>query len=203
MKHQIIEGRHLTVGIDEVVGLKDEMRSVFKKITNELNGRIYWGTLVHESEYKRRDGFIPHSHNNGGLEISEVIPKCEEHEFDFLEFGDYDCKGNSCPKDECNCNNDGELDSHLRIWFKFEGIDQETQALKFYLYMGGGNNDAPYYRSKYEPTIFEAEFEAKSVKGLSRAASSHVKSLIKVLSGDETKEEMLSRTTKLGKVLYG
>jgi hypothetical protein len=47
----------------------------------------------------------------------------------------------------------------------------------------GGNNDAPYYRLKYLPDIFEAEFTASSVAGIKRAASKHVQKILKLIEG--------------------
>ena len=177
---EILPNNSYKIGVDEIEGLKAEMNKVFEPIVALLNDKIYWrnGDIVTEAEYKWRDGFIPHSDNCGGIQIRQVIPRCEEQEFSFLEFGETDCAGNECDPDCCSCDDDGQLDSFLRVWFKFEGI-QEDGSLKFYLYMGGGNQDAPYFRT--EPTIFEAEFSCKSVAGLKRASSNYIKLLLKEL----------------------
>lgn len=173
------------VGVNEIQGLKNEMMKLMKPIQKQLKESIYWsGVDLEESEYKSRDGFIPHSGNCGGIEISEIIPECEKYDFGFLEFGEWDGTHWDCKdRDACDCSylNDGELDAKLRIWFKFEGYDSETGELKFWLYMGGGNGDAPYFRTKYENDIFEASFSCKSVKGLNRAASKHIKKLVKMI----------------------
>lgn len=170
------------IGIDEIVGLKQAMKQVMAPIRQALKDKIYWNDCsLEESEYKSRDGFIPHSHNCGGIELMVIVPKCEEYAFKFLEFGE--CDDDECNHDErCIYEDEGHLDAKLRIWLKFEGIDEETQSLQFYLYMGGGNDDAPYFRARCEADIFEAEFTCKSVAGLKRAASKHVKALLKIVS---------------------
>lgn len=178
------------IGMDEIVGLKIAMTNIIKPIQDLINNKIYWGPFKFEpSEYKSRSGFIPYSHNCGGLDLTIIIPKCEEYSWDFLEFGEWDgehyCDGTDKENCECPVDQDGEYDSKLRIWFKFEGYDRETGDLTFYLYLGGGNGDAPYYRTKYETDIFEASFTCKSVSGLKRAASGHIKELIKILGGSK------------------
>lgn len=183
------------IGVDEIVGLKQAMMEVMAPIQASIKDRIYWSDVdLGEAEYKSRDGFIAHSHNCGGIMIREVIPKCEEYDFGFLEFGECDMCGTAeCVNDkgepiqcgykgmECASESDGYLDAQLRIWLKFEGYDEETGELSFYLYCGGGNGDAPYFRTKYESDLFEASFTCKSVAGLKRAASKHVKALLAVI----------------------
>jgi hypothetical protein len=176
------------IGIDEIVGLSSAMREVFKPIQSALKEKMYWSDVeVLPTEYKSRDGFIPYSHNCGGIEISEIIPECESYDFQFLEFGEWDgthyCDGKDTENCDCPFSQDGEYDALLRILFKFEGIDEETKKLKFYLNVCGGNNDAPYYRLKYLPDIFEAEFTASSVAGIKRAASKHVQKILKLIEG--------------------
>ena len=177
------------IGINEVLGLKAEMIRLMKPIQEQVKSLVYWDECeLQESEYKARDGFLPYSHNCGGLELSLIVPKCEEYDFDFLDFGKCDeCKpgdNNQCGynSQECAEESEGYLNARLRIWFKFEGIS-DSNKLQFYLYAGGGNGDAPYFRTKYETTIFEAAFECASVAGLQRAASKHIKQLIKKIGG--------------------
>jgi len=194
MKQQIKieQGSSYKVGMDEIPGLEAAMREAFKPVVEHLQDLAYWNreTDAEKSEYKRRDGFIPHSHNCGGLEWSTVVPSCVKYEFDFLEFGECDeCgKADEYPEGdhqcgykgfECAYESEGHLDAKLRVWFKFEGLEDGT--LKFYLYAGGGNGDAPYFRTKYETDLFEASFEAKSLAGIQRTASKHIKALLKVL----------------------
>jgi hypothetical protein len=172
------------IGVDEIVGLKKAMAEVMLPVIQTIKDKAYWNDdVLSWAEYKRRDGFIPHPHNLGGLEIRLVVPDCEQYEFSFLEFGEWDGEHVSDCTDhetcECMYANDGEYDASLRVWLKLESIDDGT--LKFWLYMGGGNGDAPYFRSKYETDIFEASFECKSVAGLKRAANKHVKALLEVI----------------------
>ncbi len=174
------------LGLDEVEGLETAMRRAFEPIKKILANKIYWRDTfdVDTVAYKSCDGFIPHSHNCGGLQIHEIIPECERYEFDFLDFGEWngehslDCKNHN----ECDCSLpvDGEFDAALRIWFKFEGLDDDDK-LNFYLVVSGGNNDAPYFRTKYENTYFKAEFSCSSVNGLQRAASKHIKAIVDLI----------------------
>lgn len=175
------------IGINEVQGLKAAMKSVIEPVRAAIKENIYWSDVeLIESEYISRDGFIPHSHNCGGFEITEVIPECEQYEFGYLEFGSWDgehyCDGSDKDNCECSSDSDGHYDAKLRVWFKFEGIDEDSHELKFYLYLGGGNGDAPYFRTQYEATVFETEFTCKSIKGLSRASSKHIKKLLKIIN---------------------
>lgn len=182
------------IGMEEIVGLEMAMRDAFKPIETLIRDLAYWESenkhLVDTAEYKRRDGFIPHGDNFGGLQIRMIVPKCEQGCFDILEFGECNQCGDATeyPKGdhqcgyegiECSLQSDGYLDAGLRIWFKFEGIEDGT--LKFYLYAGGGGGDAPYFRTKAEADLFEASFECKSVAGVKRAATKHIKALLKVL----------------------
>lgn len=191
------EARHsYKIGLDEVVGLETAMREALKPLSDLIQDKAYWTDskhLVETAEYKSRDGFIPHSHNCGGLMISLVVPKCESYSWGFLEFGECDgCDetGTECTGDdekfpdhggECGSDSEGHLDAALRIFFKFEGLTDGV--LSFYLNISGGNGDAPYFRSKHLADIFEAEFECKSVEGIKRAAARHIKAAIKAVQG--------------------
>lgn len=174
------------VGVDEIEGLKQAMQEVVAPIASTLRDKMYWNSELEftPSEYKSRDGFIPHSHNHGGLEIREVIPDCERWEFDFLEFGEWDgehyCGDDKSETCECSIAQDGEYDASLRIWLKFEGIN-DAGELEFYLVMSGSNNDSPYFREKHQPVLFERSFKCKSLSGIKRAAAKSVKELIKVI----------------------
>lgn len=173
-------------GMEEIKGLKQAIEKALAPIKDSLQGRVYWDTLKYsEREYKSRDGFIPYSHNKGGLELTIGVPKTEEHNFEFLEFGTCDgClqDGPECCADhggECLYDMDGQLDAFLRVALKFEGL--HDGGLKFYIFVEGGNNDAPYFRSKYLPTLFEAEFTAKSVLGVPVSAKKHVNKILKLI----------------------
>ena len=184
MKIQIKEDPNShKIGVDEVIGLKAEMLKLMKAVQKQIKRNVYWSNVeLEESEYKSRDGFIPYSHNNGGIQIIEVIPKCEEYSFGYLEFGECDeCGVKQCGYMECASESEGHLDAKLRVWLKFEGVNKETGELDFYLYLGGGNGDAPYFRTHAEKTIFESEFSCKTVKGLIKAAHPHFKKLLKVM----------------------
>lgn len=180
-------------GVDEVPGMAEALKAALKPVRDALKGKVHWNDCeIRPTEYKSRDGFIPYSSNYGGAEIHLVIPKCEEYDFGFLDFGECDeCgketddKGNllQCGYEgqECGYQSDGYLDASLRIWLKYEGM--EGGRHRFYLYAGGGNNDAPYFRTAKESTIFEAGFSSKSVAGIGRAASKHVAGLVALING--------------------
>lgn len=180
------DNRSHKIGIDEIVGLKEAMTKLMKPIQDAIQDKAYWAreTMFEPSEYKSRDGFIPYSHNCGGLDLTIIVPKCEESDFGFLEFGEWDGTHYCDEKDKENCecpyDQDGEYDAKLRIWLKFEGLNEDGK-LEFYLYMGGGNADAPYFRTEDEIEVFEASFTCSSVAGLNRAASKHIKGLLKVI----------------------
>lgn len=185
------------LGMNEVVGLKAAITEAFSPIKELLKDKAYWNESLdfEELEYKSRDGFIPYGHNCGGLELSMHVPRCEQYEFGFLEFGECDgcnedqtacCGMIDDPKDpnynhgECGYESEGHLDAYLRIIFKFEGVNEDGE-LEFYINACGGNGDAPYFRVQYLTDLFEASFTSKSVKGVKRAASKHIKALLKAL----------------------
>jgi hypothetical protein len=173
------------IGMDEVVGLEDCLRGLMAPIRRALKAKMYWSQVDIDSvEYKSRDGFSAHSHNCGGLMIREVIPKCEEYDFAFLEFGELTecCLAEPEDEESCGstCEGEGHYDAQLRIWFKFEGINDEGE-MEFYLFVGGGNGDAPYFRSKHETDILEFSFTAKSLDQLRRRASKPIEQVIRLI----------------------
>lgn len=169
------------VGINEVEGLKEAMTAAMRPAQEFLKELIYWNDCkIEETEYLSRDGFLAYAENCGGVQIMVVIPKCEEYEFDFLEFGE--CDDSECDHEvECMTEAEGHLNAKLRIWLKFEGIKDDE--MHFYLYAGGGNGDAPYFRVKYEATVFESEFTAKSIAEFRLAAKREIVNLLKKIGG--------------------
>ena len=187
LKHsiKINQGSSYKIGLNEVVGLEAAMREVLAPLVKVLRRKMYWNDSVDfdQVEYKSRDGFIPHSHNLGGLSVFTVVPKCEEHCFDFLTFGGYEYDASLTDEENISCedNEDGEghNDAAMRIWFKFEGIDDGR--LNFYIIMDGGNGDAPYFRTQHLTDLYTAEFNCKSLAGIKRAASKHIKAILKMM----------------------
>ena len=171
------------VGIDETLGLRQVMLDLMQPIQSAIKENVYWNDVDLDTVvYKQRDGFIPHSHNCGGIQISVVVPKCEESSFHFITFGE--CDDAECDHDQsCAYEDDGHLDAMLRVWFKFEGYDQSTGELSFYITCNGGNGDAPYFRTKASEDYFEASFTCKSVAGVKRAAAKHIKALLAIVGG--------------------
>lgn len=169
------------VGMNEVEGLKEVMQALMVPLQTRLKEDVYWNDCaLEEAEYKGRDGFIPHSHNCGGFQINVVIPKCEEYDFSYLEFGE--CDDEECIKNHdshCSYEEEGHLDASLEIWLKFEGINEETGELKFYLVLSGGDHDAPYFRNT--PVIFETEFSAKTLAGVKLFGERKIKKLMNVM----------------------
>lgn len=187
---EIINTGSYKIGMNEIKGLETAIREVLTPVRDALKDKIYWDDLEMEQvEYKSRDGFIAHSHNCGGIEFSAILPSCESYNFNFVEFGECDECGNEetypegdhqCGYEgqECGYESEGHLDAFFRVRLKFEGISDEG-SLKFYLFAEGGNNDAPYFRSV--PTVFESEFECKSIAGLKKAAAKSIKGLLKLI----------------------
>jgi len=171
--------RSYKIGVDEVVGLREALESAMTPVRDSLRERAYWNReLEFEAlEYKSRDGFIAHSHNCGGVELSLHVPECESSDWSCLEFGELT---EEYTRDVDPYENEGELDAYLRIILKFEGFDDDG-SLKFYINASGGNADAPYFRVSRLPDLFEAEFSCKSVAGIRRAAAAHVRRLLEVL----------------------
>lgn len=169
-------------GIDDMQPLKSAMLHALVPIQLHLQKNIYWSNVcIDYTEYKSRDGFIPHSSNCGGVEICEIIPRYELYDFTFI------------PVTECwepNEKYEGDLENHecdehcnhkLRVWFKFEGLDDKGNGM-FWLYCGGGNGDAPYFRVEHEQDIFEHSFKAKNVADFKIKAKKAVSKLLKVMS---------------------
>lgn len=179
------------LGVNEVVGLKEALTETIQPIVEVLKDKAYWADVTpSELEYNSRDGFIPHSHNKGGVEISFVVPSVEQYSFCFLEFGECDGCNEDCTKctatedgsRECIAEIDGHLDALLRIIIMFEGINDDGK-MEFYINVCGGNGDAPYFRLNHLSDLFEASFEASSVRGVKRAASKHIKAILKLIGG--------------------
>ncbi len=102
-----------------------------------------------------------------------------------MEFGEYSDREDGQSDEDYDSqrdseDSDGHNDAKLRIWLKFEGISDEG-VMKFYLVLSGGNRDAPYFREKYSTTVFESDFEAKSLAGFKKKAKSEIAKLIKAM----------------------
>jgi hypothetical protein len=172
-------------GVNEVEGLKDAMHRAMTPVLDLIKSKIYWDDdlELNDSEYRSRDGFIPYRHNCGGIELTLIIPKCEESEFGFLDFGQCDPEYCSChtgANDQgCELDIDGHNDAKLRVWLKFEGI--ENSVMSFYLVLSGGNGDAPYFREKHSSIYFETEFTCKSIKSFQTKAKTAVTKLLKAM----------------------
>jgi hypothetical protein len=189
---KLIETHHWKTGVDEIAGLAEALEDVLRPVQEALAEKAYWDNCtMEETEYKSRDGFIPYKHNCGGREITLVVPSCEQYAFGFLSFGECD----ECGKEsdaagnplqcgfggqECGYEAEGHLDAKLRVWLKFEGL--ENGVMQFWLYMGGGNGDAPYFRTGHEATVFEQAFTAKSLAGVRRQGAAAVRKLLKVVA---------------------
>lgn len=192
--HKLTREAHLEykVGVDEVVGLKTAMQKVMQPVADALGEIQSWGDRdwfkLEELEYKSRDGFSAHSHNHGGIEISSVIPECGQMDFPMLAWPEYTPSDKGMSEDAQDEEREteaveGYLDSHLRIILKFEGIDETTGHLTFYI-NACTCDEAPYFRLKYSSDLFESEFTCASVKGLERASARHIKAMMRVL-GDK------------------
>jgi len=152
-------------------------------VVDRIKSGMYWSDVkLGQSEYTSRDGFWASPSNCGGPEIFEVVPDCEQHNFGFLEFGETEREpGMSDEEYESQCqidSDEGHNDAALRVWFKFEGL-QEDGNMSFYLVLSGGNGDAPYFRIKHQATIFECDFQAKTLKGVKSKGTKAIQKLLK------------------------
>lgn len=167
------------IGVDEVAGLMDELKRVMSPIRDALNEKAYWAEIDFDSlEYKSRDGFIPYSHNCGGVELGLQVPECESLDWGFLEFGELT---EEYLRDDEPWENEGELDAYLRIILKFEGFD-DAGNMQFYLNVSGGNNDAPYFRTAEMPDLFEAEFTCKKIEHIKMKARPYIRKILKMIN---------------------
>lgn len=186
-KALVIDRSGYKVGVNEIQGLRDAIHAALKPVQEYVKDKAYWHDTIDidDTEYKSRDGFIPYTHNCGGAEISLIVPKGEEYDWSFLEFGEYTpCEDGQSDEDydlDCQAEGDGHLDAKFRVWLKLEGYDSDTGEMSFYLYCGGGNGDAPYFRTKAEATLFESEFKAKTLAQFSTRAAKAVKALLKAI----------------------
>ena len=163
--------------IDSVPELKETVRDWLENITHPFES---YATQIEELEYKRRDGFIPHSWNNGGLDlilISDIggLVGSGEHFGLSIESwvdGHYNeaCEnaikeglvdGSDDYYEHVDANTRSEYDAvayRIRVMYEGEGV------LKVY---AGYDKDAPYFRwnSKDE---FETEINFKTISGLKR-----------------------------------
>lgn len=185
------------IGIDEIEGLEAAMTELLGPVLRNLHGSVYWDSelQIEPTEYKARDGFMPYSSNCGGVQIQCFVPQSESHNFKFLEFGECEACEELAQKNELNSHNEiaqcgydgqecssyseGHLDAKLRVWLKFEGLTDGL--MKFYLYCGGGNGDAPYFRMSGEKTVFESDFSVKTLAELKRIGKKQVKKLLEVI----------------------
>lgn len=185
------------IGIDEIEGLEVIMTELLGPVLRAIQDRVYWTDKlqIEPTEYGARDGFMPYSSNCGGVQIQCIVPQSEEYNFKFLEFGECDACQELLEKkeldshneiaqcgydgQECSSYSEGHLDANLRVWLKFEGLT--GGLMKFYLYCGGGNGDAPYFRTRDEKTVFESDFSVKTLAELKRIGKKEVKKLLEVI----------------------
>ena len=181
MKLKIIENEHTyKIGMNEVEGLRDSILKAIEPMVEVLSDSMCFGDQsIEDAEYTRRDGFIPHSHNHGGIQMHVHLPKCQEYDFSWIEFDEYEtnCEEGNCG--ECDvCCDEGHFDAFVKFWFKFEGIDEDGN-MQFYINLSGGAQDAPYFRTV--PTLAETEFTAKTLKQVETKGRQAVLKIIKDL----------------------
>ena len=189
----IVEGNSYKIGMDEVMGLENMLNQVVKPLQDILLKKVYWMNEVNfnKREYKSRDGFSAYSHNCGGIEFREVIPECEASSFNFLEFGEVDSDDidgySSMSDEEKEIARDKEVDdsigyfdSALLIGISFEGFNKKGQ-LQFYIYLSGGNGDAPYFRTKSLTDIFDASISAYTMVDAQKKLTLQINKILKII----------------------
>lgn len=186
---KIAQGDSYKIGLDEVVGLKLVLTSLMKPLQAALNEQQSWGShdwfQITEAEYKSRDGFIPYNSNCGGLMIESVVPDWGQYDFQCLAWPEFTPSSESLTEEEQDeerqsDSDGGQLDSYLRIFLKFEGFNEKTGAIQFYL-NASTCDEAPYFRLKYSKDLFESSFEAKTLVELHTKGKKHIAKLIKRL----------------------
>jgi len=165
--------------LDQNVILNALVKESIKPLQVHLKDFMYWSDVKFEDiECRSRDGFIPYSNNCGGYSFHSVIPYCEHGDDSVL---DDDCYVDGELQDDFDC--DGHYDKGLFIQFKYEGLDEKNNHV-FYMNISYGNGDAPYFRNKYIPTIFEREIRDKTIFGIKKKLNTVVKAMIKTLKSE-------------------
>ena len=188
MKPVINQGNSYKIGLHEVVGLKAAMTRVMQPLLVALNDAESWcgdgWFKLSEAEYKSRDGFIPHTHNCGGLMIESVLPECGQSDFPSLNWPEYTPSEDGMTDDQQDEErqsyaDNGYLDCHLRIWLKFEGFDNRGN-MQFYL-VASSCDEAPYFRHRNAVNHFEASFTAATLSSFERKAAVQIRKLVKAV----------------------
>lgn len=190
---QIKQGNSYKVGMNEVIGLKEAMTAVMLPLQAALRDAQSWSSNadwfeMNEAEYKSRDGFIPHGHNLGGIQINQVIPECGQSDFHNLDYPEYKPTSDDMTEEQQEIERqteagEGYLDCHLRIWLKLEAVDllsDGSYIMKFYL-IASNCTEAPYFRHKAARDLFECEFQTCSLEAFKRKATAAVKRCIKAV----------------------
>jgi hypothetical protein len=190
---QVKQGNSYKIGMNEVVGLRESMLKVMKPLQEALQQAQGWGSPedwfeMNDAEYTSRDGFIPHSHNCGGIQINQVIPECGSCDFPKLDFPEFEPDHDGMTDKELDQQRDSEsgdglLDAHLRVWLKLESVEKLTDGnclMKFYL-VASNCTEAPYFRHRTARDLYECEFHAVTLKQFENTAAKKIKELIKAV----------------------
>lgn len=165
--------------LDQNLMLDSTLKQAIASLKAYLKDKMYWSSCDFESvECRSRDGFIPYKDNCGGYQIHEIVPYCEHGDNSVLD--EY-CYENGELLDDFD--SDGHYDKGLYIIFKYEGLDDKGNHV-FYINASYGNNDAPYFRTKHLPTIFENEIKGKSLSVIKNKLDKTVKVLINKLKSE-------------------
>lgn len=152
-------------------------------ITDWLESLNFSKDRIEAIECRRRDGFIPHSYNNGGLEgiaylsqtclpngstgfdnVDTVLERGEKYDLEsFLEFKklkelDYDNESLLNEYDEYRRESDDTIQFQARVMFTSE----TTANVDFYI----SASDSPYHRSSDDKLEIEIKF--KTPNGLKK-----------------------------------
>lgn len=174
--------------INTVKGLKETVKSWLESITVPFES---YDRPIDELEFERRDGFIPHSWNRGGLDliaisdISSLVGSGEHMGLSIEEWinDQYNEAGQDAIKEGLiagtdeyyefvDNNTQGDYSCiayRIRVMYEGEGI------LKIY---SGYDKDAPYFRWNGKAE-FETEIKFKSIDDLNKKLKKVTKKLEK------------------------
>ena len=164
--------------LDENDMLNLTVKKSLGPLQDYLKNRMYWNSECELTpvECRSRDGFIPYSDNCGGYELHAVIPYCEHGDDSVLDEYCFNAEGDLLDDFDC----DGNYDKGLYIIFKYEGVNEKNEHV-FYVNCSYGNGDAPYFRTKHLPTIFENEIKGKSISVIKNKLDKTIKVMIETL----------------------
>lgn len=189
-----------TDNVETHEGLRETIREFLENLSHPFESQTY---SVDEFEFKRRDGFIPHRHNCGGLDLLAItdvagLMGSGEHFGTKIESWtekQWDDARDDLKKQADDAGEEVDTDSeefydsvyeycsgdYSAIGWKVRVMYEGNGVLKVY---AGFDKDAPYFREGLND--FEAEIKFRTISGLARKLQALAKKV--EASQNETKE---------------